>query len=408
MSARFSPASRAAGNAMMRWFAGFVVVAVLGARPLQAKEDPVILTPNERLLVLPLEFSSYKVGLGTFEMATDKTELGRRNLVSSLHRALQRERALQFVELPELSVEETATVREHTDLLQAMGASAVYGLIHKTVPWRDKRAWRVDYGIGAGLAFLAERAGVDKALFVSGMRVEPTTELALGIGVNLLFGALPSNAVNLRMFSAIVVDLRSGDVIAVYSPVRGLEGEPQDVAGANTWVRALFDDIPGRVRSEPPVNQPPARKHERHVRSLAGFAIMPPKGWRVSIEGASCFRRHDGLLEKISVDRTSLESLDDPMKLGAVAMDLLKADPVYKDMEVVSLAGARVGGRDGFRAELKSQLGIADSPRRERHLVYGVAGPRGVYLLRFDAPAIYYYEHHVAEFEAAVSTFELL
>jgi hypothetical protein len=100
--------------------------------------------------------------------------------------------------------------------------------------------------------------------------------------------------------------------------------------------------------------------------------------------------------------------LDDPMKLGAVAMDLLKADPVYKDMEVVSLAGARVGDRDGFRAELRSQLRIADSPRRERHLVYGVASPRGVYLLRFDAPAIYYYEHHVAEFETAVSTFELL
>ena len=32
----------------------------------------------------------------------------------------------------------------------------------------------------------------------------------------------------------------------------------------------------------------------------------------------------------------------------------------------------------------------------------------GAYLLRFDAPAIYYYERHVAEFETAVATFELL
>jgi hypothetical protein len=35
-------------------------------------------------------------------------------------------------------------------------------------------------------------------------------------------------------------------------------------------------------------------------------------------------------------------------------------------------------------------------------------GKYGAYLLRFDAPAIYYYDRHVAEFEAAVPTFELL
>lgn len=45
---------------------------------------------------------------------------------------------------------------------------------------------------------------------------------------------------------------------------------------------------------------------------------------------------------------------------------------------------------------------------RERHLVYGVMGQDGAYLLRFDAPAIYYFDRHLAEFEAAVSTFELL
>ena len=398
----------------MRWrghFAGLAVIAALAGAPLQAKDDPVVLAPNERLLVLPLAFSTFKVGPVTFEVATDKTDLGRRNLDSSLHRALQRERALQFIEVPDLGVDETAAVREYTELMRAMAASAVYGLNHKTVPWRDKRAWRIDYGIGDGLAFLAERTGVEKALFVSGTRVEPTTGLALALGINLMFGALPAEVFSLRTFSAMVVDLRSGDVIGVYSPVRGLEGEAHDIAGANTWVRALFDDIPGRVRSEPPANQPPPRKYERHVRSLMGFAIMPPKGWRVSIQGASFFRRHDGLLElleQISVDLTPLKPVADPMELAANAMDLLKADPVYKDMEVVSLTGARVGGRDGFRAELKSHLSITNSPRRERHLVYGVAGARAAYLLRFDAPAIYYYERHVAEFETAVATFELL
>ena len=83
-------------------------------------------------------------------------------------------------------------------------------------------------------------------------------------------------------------------------------------------------------------------------------------------------------------------------------------DSTYKDMEVVSITNARVCGRDGFRAELKSRLNIANTQRRERHLVYGVMGPSRAYLLRFDAPAIYYFDRHLAEFEAAVSTFELL
>jgi len=351
------------------------------------------------------------------DVAADKTDLGRRNLDSSLHRALQREQTLRFIELPDLSVDEAAAVREHTDVLRTMAASAVYGLTHKTVPWRDKKSWRIDYGIGDGLAFLAERTGVEKAIFVSGSRLEPTTATAVGVGLSVILGGIPTGNLNLRTFSAMVIDLRNGEVIAVYSPVRGLEGEAHDVAGANTWMRALFDDIPGRVRSEPPYNQPPPRKYERHVRAMAGFAIMPPRGWRSSIEGASCFRRHDGLLEKACVDpylldktlrEKGLKPEADPMEVGAIAMDLLKADPIYKDMEVTSLTLARVGGRDGFRAELKSRLSLAGLLRRERHLVYGVASPRGAYLLHFNAPAIFYYERHLAEFETAVSTFELL
>lgn len=392
----------------MSWCArlpSFAVIAVLAGTPLQAKEDPVILTPNERLLVLPLEFLSF--GSGS-EVDAAKSDLARRNLDSALHRALQREQTLQFVDLPDLSVDEAAKVREYTDLMRIVAASAVYGLTYKTIPWRDKNTWRIDYGIGDGLAFLAARTGIAKALFVSGSRLEPSNGIAFGPGPEFMPGVVPSGNINSRTISAMVIDLRSGDVVAIYSPVRGLAGEAHDVAGANTWMHALFDDIPGRVRSEPPLNQPPPRKYERLVRAIAGFAIMPPKGWRTSIEDASCFRRHDWLLEKICVDSYAPKPVADPMELGAFAMERLQADPDYKDMEVASLTAARVGGRDGFRAELASRLNVASSHRRERHLVYGVAGSSRTYLLRFDAPAIYYFEHHVAEFEAAVATFELL
>lgn len=396
----------------MSWFSRFAVVAVFAAGPLQAKDDPVILTPHERLLVLPLEFLSFKSNGLTVEVAAEKSDLARQNLDRALHRALRREQSLQFAGLPDLSTDESAQVREYTDLMRTMAVSAVYGLTCKTVPWRDKKTWQVDYSIGDGLGFLAERMSVGKAIFVSGSRLETR----MGLGPDTLL-PICTGHLSPRIISAMVVDLRSGDVVAIYSPVRGLEGEAHDVAGANTWMHALFDDVPDHVRSKPPRDQPPPRKYERHVRSIAGYAIMPPKGWRETIDDTSCFRRHDWLLERICVDYSlidkairdkGLKPVADPMALGAIAMEELKADPMYKDMEVISLTNARVGGRDGFRAELKSRLDIANSQRRERHLVYGIMGPKRAYLLRFDAPAIYYYERHVAEFETAVSTFELL
>jgi hypothetical protein len=114
-------------------------------------------------------------------------------------------------------------------------------------------------------------------------------------------------------------------------------------------------------------------------------------------------------LERICIDDKSFETTEaDPMKAGAIAVSLLKADPRYANMEVTSLLPAKVAGRDGFRVELTSLLNLSRSEVHERHLVYGVIGPDRAYLLRFDAPAIYYFEHHLAEFEALVPTFKLL
>jgi len=77
-------------------------------------------------------------------------------------------------------------------------------------------------------------------------------------------------------------------------------------------------------------------------------------------------------------------------------------------MEVVSVTPARVAGRDGFRIQLASRLNLAGSNVREGHVVYGVTGSQGVYLVRFEAPAIYYFEHYLPEFEAMIGTFKLL
>ena len=96
------------------------------------------------------------------------------------------------------------------------------------------------------------------------------------------------------------------------------------------------------------------------------------------------------------------------MTLGDIAVGVLKADPSFADMEITSLAPARIAGRAGFRAELSSRLNFGHSRLRERHVVYGVTSAQGAYLVRFDAPAIYYFDRHLPEFEALLPTFKLL
>jgi hypothetical protein len=144
---------------------------------------------------------------------------------------------------------------------------------------------------------------------------------------------------------------------------------------------------------------------------------MRPAGWNLSDSlHLLCFRRHSAALESICIDDKSLGDAVrakglttevDPMKLGDIAVDALKADPAFADMELTSLTPARIAGRDGFRAELTSRLILDGSRLRERHVVYGVAGPGGVYLVRFDAPAIYFFDRYLPDFEALLPTLKL-
>ena len=142
---------------------------------------------------------------------------------------------------------------------------------------------------------LADRAGVDRAIFVSGARAEPSGSVAIGKMLQIvLLQSFLVGAGNRKELSAIVVDLRSGDVLSAYLPERGCAGEADEVVGANTWVRALFDVIP-----EPPLGElkrdrpPPPEKAVRHPRPRRGFNVMWPAGWNTSDSmHLLCFRRH--------------------------------------------------------------------------------------------------------------------
>lgn len=391
--------------------AASLVVLLLVGLPLQAKDQPLPVAPQDRLVVLPVEFAYYKYGVtGPIEVVLDRTELAQRNLESSLKRALKRDESQQFVSLPEFSADERAIMDEHTDFLRLLAAASTADILQRS-------SGSSGYSIGNGLAFLAERTGVDRAIFVSGIRGEPSIDVALMLPF-LQEGPLLAIG-NKKVLSALVLDLRSGDVLHNIVPERGFAGEPDDVAGANTWMRALFDIAPDQVRRiARRTGSPRPEKPVRHPRPRKGFVITSSMGWTESDDFHTLYLlRHRPGIESVSVDNKVLgdairaqgvTSDADPMKVGEVAISVVKTDDRFTNMEVTSLTPARLAGHNGFRAELASRLNLGGSYIRERHVVYGLSGAQGNYLLRFDAPAIYYFDHYLAEFEAMVRTFKLL
>jgi hypothetical protein len=397
--------------------AGLAVLLIAGL-PLQARDQPLPVAPRDRLVVLPVEFAYYKYGTtGSIEMILDKTELAQGNLEASLQRALKRDQSQQFVSLPQLNADEQAIVNEHTDLLRLLAAASTADIL-------ERSARSSGYGIGTGLAFLAERAGVDRAIFVSGIRGDPSVDVAVMATAAFVFTfvtewlIIPGGG-NKKLLSAVVVDLRTGDVLQNIVPERGFAGEPDDVAGANTWMRALFDITPDRVRRTAWLSASPRPERPvRHPRPRKGFVVTAPIGWGESDNfHTMCLYRHRPGIESICVDNKLLgdalrarETTPDvePMKVGEIAVGVVKADERFAEMVVTSLIPARIAGHDGFRAELASHLNLAGSHIRERHVVYGFAGGQGAFLVRFDAPAIYYFDRYLPEFEAMVGTFRLM
>jgi hypothetical protein len=391
-----------------------LVLFLLVALPLEARNTPLPVAPQDRLLVLPVEFAYFRYGPGMdLQVTPERSGNAQRNLEASLQRALQRDESQQFVTLPQLSADELAIVSEYTGLLRLVADTENTAIIEKG--WRTSGS-----SIGDGLAFLAERAGVNRLIFVSGGRGDPQGGVGLMTSTNVSTPVLPGPAGNRRVLSAMVVDLRSGDVLQNILPDRGFAGEPDTVAGANTWMRALFDIVPDRVRREPWRGSPRTEKPLRHPRPRQGFEVTLPTGWLEGGFGNSaqqCFRRHSYGLENLCVDHKSLGDAllaqgmtpdADPLKVGEVAVSVLKSDPHFADMEVTSITPARVAGLDGFRVELVSRLNLPGVHVRERHLVYGMAGTQGAFLMRFDAPAIYYFDHHLADFEAMRTTFKFM
>jgi len=380
--------------------AGMFCVTVSG------KDAQPLLGGREKLLVLPLDFEFFKQGFGSHETLVEKTEDGRRNLEAAMWRAFRREKVLQTEKMPDLDAAQAATLAEHLVLLKQVVNSIGAEAVSRDRAWRDWERGLIDYSIGPGLGFLAERSGVDSAVFIFGLRMMPTVGVAAtGAAAALGGGYAPSSE---RIMIAVVFDLRSGDIINIFGVDRGLKGEPYEVPGANTWIHALFEPFPEKGVFEPQKKAPKPRKHERYDRK--GVSFLPPQGWRRDYALSSpSFARHGLGLERLRFDDVPLKDLntaDQPALGKAVAVKFL-VDAGFTTPEVVRSAAATVAGKPGFEVELNSTLRYDPATIRFRHLVHGFASGDKVFLLAYEAPAIYFYERYLPEATGALAEFRM-
>ena len=119
------------------------------------------------------------------------------------------------------------------------------------------------------------------------------------------------------------------------------------------------------------------------------------------------YSRHKGAFGSGKQKSDSSPDMD-PRDIAAKVIADMKKTPDHETLEMTGIAPVMLGGRAGFRAELTSKRTFQADAIRYRHVLYGVAGVNGLYLIHYEAPVLYYFERDLPEVEASVATLKLL
>jgi hypothetical protein len=163
-------------------------------------------------------------------------------------------------------------------------------------------------------------------------------------------------------------------------------------------------------------------KAEPVTSSGGKYAINLPVGWNVLTFGTQQMASKYGMgLQSLTVrqvnhkkafgtgkNRTDSTPDMDPRELCEKVVADLKALPNNDTLEMTSMAPYMLGGRAGFRAELRSKRTFQADGIRYQHVLYGVAAKNGLYIIEYAAPVLHYYAKDLPDVEQSVTTFKLL
>ncbi len=156
------------------------------------------------------------------------------------------------------------------------------------------------------------------------------------------------------------------------------------------------------------------------VESKYGYSYVAPSGWYLApgraTDGQRRFTRDGSSLQLIlsgrikhkkAFEAQEKDSSPDmlPQELAENYIAELKASFANDTIEVLSNEPAQLGGQPGIRLviELKTDAGL-----RYRSVHYAATTQAGLYLLRFSAPVLHFFDRYVDDFEQSVPTFRTL
>jgi hypothetical protein len=172
-----------------------------------ATSPPAATTPAAKVVLLPVEFTVYQLGVAGPEAVPDWTASARRNLDEALRVALQGRTGLEIVPLPELTAEEQKVLDAHIGVARLI----VYEGSHMGGKvWALRRA-EFDRHLGPGLVWLRDRSGADYGVLVAGSQAEQSGGLVFAQVLAAASGYIisPGGGTNI---STALINLGTGEV----------------------------------------------------------------------------------------------------------------------------------------------------------------------------------------------------
>jgi len=161
--------------------------------------------------------------------------------------------------------------------------------------------------------------------------------------------------------------------------------------------------------------------NQPHVNPGRGYSVQFPPGWKfkrlwfsdetgATRDGPELqaifvdFRAHKNAFKALKKDST-------PDMMPQQMAELLVADMAkergLENVQMLANEPAVVSGKPGFQLRFEYLMPVSRGAVRMREIVAGAAGTKGLYLVGYRAPVLYYFDRDVDKFADALKSFTI-
>jgi hypothetical protein len=157
------------------------------------------------------------------------------------------------------------------------------------------------------------------------------------------------------------------------------------------------------------------------VHATSGYSIQFPEGWRwtkapfladtvatrdgpaLQVIGVD-YRKHKNAFAAINQNSTAEMT---PQELAEKLVADATARNALTNVEILSNQPTTLGGRPAFRLHLAYTQTVDTNGLRYEEMVVGANSTQGLFIVRYAAPKLHYFERSLTEFEASLATFTI-